>query len=151
VNRRKWTIIAAGLVLLAGAAEMTVRPWSATKGCVQIVNQGETAIEDLVLSYAETKVRLGRVGAGQSSQAYFTAGKLGLLNLEFKQKGNPLTGFQVADYDPAANIRDGLKLVLFVKKDQVERSVDDDDTAIARQTWIENVRDWLLPELKEKP
>jgi len=144
-------IIAAVLVLLAGAAEITVRPWKASRGCVQIVNQGDAAIEDLVLSYAGTKVRVGRVGAGQSSQAWFTAGKLGPLNLEFKQKGNPLTGFQVADYDPASNIRDGLKLVLFVKKDQVERSVDDDDTVKARETLIERVKDWLAPELKEPP
>ncbi len=144
-------IIAAGLVLLAGAAEITVRPWKAATGCVQIINQGESAIEDLVLSYAGTKVRVGRVGAGQSSQAWFTAGKLGPLNLEFKQKGNPLTGFQVADYDPASNIRDGLKLVLLVKKDQVERSVDDDDTAKARESFIKRVTDWLLPELKEVP
>ncbi len=144
-------IIAAVLVLLAGAAEMTVRPWKSPKGCVQIVNQGDAALEDLVLSYAGTKVRLGRVGAGRSVQAWFTTGKLGPLNLEFKQKGNPLTGFQVADYDPASNIRDSLKLVLCVKKDQVERSVDDDDTVKARETLIERVKDWLAPELKESP
>jgi hypothetical protein len=149
VNRRKWMVVAAGLVLLAGAAEITVRRWKAPKGCVQIVNQGDTAIEDLVLSYSGTRVRAGRVGAGQSSHVWFTAGKLGALNLQFKQKGNPLTGFQVADYDPASNIQDGLKLVLVVKKDLVERSVDDDDGVKARETLIERVKDWLLPELKD--
>ncbi len=149
MNRQKWMIIAAVLVLLAGAAEMTVRSWKAPKGCVQIVNQGDAALEDLVLSYAGTKVRLGHVGTGRSIQAWFTAGILGPLKLEFKQKGNPLTGFQVADYDPGSNIRDGLKLVLCVKKDQVERSVDDDDTTKARETLIERLKDWLAPELKE--
>jgi hypothetical protein len=139
------------LLLLAGAAEMMVRPWKASKGCVQIVNQGDAGIEDLVLSYSGTKVRVGHVAAGQSSQAWFTAGNLGPLKLEFLQKGNPLTGFQVADYDPASNIRDGVKLVLFVKKDQVERSVDDDDSVKARETVIERVKDWLAPELKEAP
>ncbi len=93
----------------------------------------------------------GALGAGQSVQAWFTTGKLGPLDLEFKQRGNPLTGFQVADYDPASNIRDGLKLVLCVKKNQVERSVDDDDTVKARETWIERAKDWLVPELKESP
>jgi len=149
VNRRKWTLIAVILALLAGAAEITVRPWKAAKGCVQIVNQGGSPIEDLVLSYGGTTVRLGHVGVGRSSQAWFTAGNLGPLKLQFKQKGSPLTGFEVADYDPASNLRDGLKLVLTIKQDQVERAVDDDDSVKARETLIERVKVWLLPELKE--
>jgi hypothetical protein len=144
-------IIAAVLVVLAGAAEITVQPWKASKGCVQIVNQGDAPIEELVLSYAGTKVRLGHVAAGESSRAWFTAGNLGPLQLEFKQKGSPLTGFQVADYDPASNIRDGLKLVLFVRNDMVERAVDDDDTVKARETLMERWWNWFLPELKKSP
>ncbi|HKI16870.1 MAG TPA: hypothetical protein VKA15_03280 [Isosphaeraceae bacterium] len=151
MNRQKWMIIAAVLFLMAAAAELTVQPWKAPKGCVQVVNQGDAAIEDLVLSYSGTKVRLGRVGAGQSIQAWFTAAKLGRLDLEFKQKGNPLSGFVVADYDPASNLRDGLKLVLCVKNDRVERSVDDDDLVKARETLIERVKNWLVPELKVSP
>ncbi len=151
LSRRKWIIIAAVLVLVAGAAEITVHPWKVSKGCVQVVNQGDAAIEDLVLTYAGTKVRVSYLAAGGSTQAWFTAGKLGQLTLEFKQKGNPLTGFQVADYDPASNLREGLKLVLYIKNDRVERTVDDDDTAKARESLIERVKNWLLPELKEMP
>jgi hypothetical protein len=144
-------IIAAVLVLVAGAAEITVHPWKASKGCVQVVNQGDAAIEDLVLTYSGTKVRVGQLAAGHSTSAYFTADKLGPLKLEFRQKGNPLSGFQVADYDPASNLRDGLKLVLYIKNDRIERAVDDDDTAKARENLIERVKDWLLPELKQSP
>jgi hypothetical protein len=148
VKRHKWVVIAAILLLVAGAAEFALYPWKASKGCVQIVNQGDASLEDLVLSYSGTRVNLGYVPAGESRQAYFTAGKLGPLKLEFKQKGSPLAGFEVADYDPANNLRDGLKLVLFIKKDQVERAVDDDDTAKARENLIERVKIWFFPELK---
>jgi hypothetical protein len=151
LSRQKWIVIGVVLILAAGLAEISVRPWKASRGCVQIVNQGDEAIEDLVLSYAGTKVRVGYLAAGKSAQAYFTAGKLGILNLDFKQKGNPLTGFQVDDYDPARNLEDGLKLVLYVKQDRVERAVDDDDTAKARETLIQRVKDWLLPEAKPSP
>jgi hypothetical protein len=148
LNRRKWIIITVVVVLLAATAEIVIQAWKAPKGCVQIVNQGNASIEDLVLNYFDTKVRIGHLGAGQSTQAYFTARKLGPLTLEFKQQGNPLSGFQVADYDPASNLRDGLKLVLTIKKDQVERAVDDDDTVKARENLIDRLKYWLLPELK---
>jgi hypothetical protein len=151
LNRQKWIIVAITLVVLAGAAEFAVQPWKTPKGCVQIVNQGDAPIEDLVLSYAGTKVVVGRVAVGQSSHAWFTGDKLGPLDLDFKQKGNPMTGFQIADFDPASNIRDGLKMVLFVKNDQIQRSVDDDDTVKARENLIERVKLWLLPELKQAP
>jgi hypothetical protein len=144
-------MVAVVLLLLAGVAEFSVRPWKAARGCVQIVNLGDTAIDDLVLFYSGTKISLGRVGAGQSSHAWFTPGPLGPLVLEFKQKGNPLPGFKLPDFDPGSNIRDGLKLVLSVKKDRVERSVDDDDTVKARENVIERVKDWLFPELNNSP
>lgn len=139
------------LVLAAGAAEMAVHPWRASTGCVQIVNQGDVAIEDLVLSYSGTKVRLGRLGAGESSQAWFSAAKLGPLDLAFRQKGNPLPGFRVEDFDPATNIREGLKLVLYIKNDRVERAVDDDDTVKARENTIQKLMNWFLPEPKLAP
>jgi hypothetical protein len=151
LNRRKWIIVAVVLVVLAGAAEFAVQPWKVPKGCVQIVNQGDAPIEDLVLSYAGTKVVMGRLGTGQSGHAWFTGDKVGPLILDFKQKGNPMSGFQIADFDPGANIRDGLKLVLFVKNDQIQRSVDDDDTVKARENLIERVKLWLFPELKQAP
>jgi hypothetical protein len=151
VKRLKWVVIAAVLLLVAGAAEFVVHPWKTSKGCVQIVNQGDAPIEDLVVSYSGTKVNLGHLPPGQSRQAYFTVSKLGRLTLEFKQRGSPLTGFEVADYDPAVNVQDGLKLVLFIKKDQVERAVDDDDTAKARESLIERVKTWFFPELKQSP
>ena len=85
-------------------------------------------MNDLVLSYAGTKVNVGELGAAQSTHAWFTAGEKGTLSLEFNQKGNPMKGFQVADYDPAENLANDLKLVLVVKDNRVERAVEDDPT-----------------------
>ena len=114
MTRRKWIILGALLVLLSIGAELVVRPWNSSKGCVQIVNQGDDPMDDLILSYGGTKVRVGGLGAGQSTNVWFTIGGKGTLNLEFKQKGNPMTGFQVPDFDPAENLADGLRLVLVV-------------------------------------
>ncbi len=38
-----------------------------------------------------------------------------------------MKGFQVQEFDPTENLRNGLKLVLVVKDNQVERFMEDDD------------------------
>jgi hypothetical protein len=126
MTRRKWIILGALLFLLTVGAELLVRPWNSSKGRVQIDNQGDAAMDDLILSYGGSKVRVGALGTGQSANVWFTAGRKGTLALEFKQKGNPMTGFQVEDFDPAENLANGFKVVLVVKNNRVERFMDDD-------------------------
>jgi hypothetical protein len=126
MTRRKWIILGALLVFLTIGAEVLVRPWNSSRGCVQVVNDGANTMDDLVLSYAGTKVSVGGLGASKSTHVWFTVGEKGTLSLEFNQKGNPMKGFQVPDYEPAENLASGLKLVLVVKDNRVERLVEDD-------------------------
>ncbi len=85
-------------------------------------------MEDLVVVYADTRMPVGRILKGESAHVWMTAGPLGPLRLEYRQKGNALQGFQIADYDPGQNIKDGFKLVLVVGTNQIQRSVEDDQT-----------------------
>ena len=144
MSRRRWIILVSLAVLLLGA-EVAVRQWTAPKVCVQITNKGEGAIEDLVVSYAGSKVAAGRLPVGRSTQVWISAGPKGLLRLDFKQKGNALTGFQIPEFDPAQIRRDGFKLVLVVKSNQVERFMDDDPLA-DRETLEDRVRRWIRAE-----
>ena len=109
MTRRKWIILGVLLLLLTIGAELLVRPWNPSKGRVQVVNQGDATMDDLVVSYGETKVRVGGLAAGQSTNVWFTAAGKGTLSLEFNQKGNPMKGFQVQDFDPAENLANGFK------------------------------------------
>ena len=59
MTRRKWIILGAILLVLTIGAEFVVRPWNSSRGRVQVVNQGDTPMDDLVVSYGDTKVRLG--------------------------------------------------------------------------------------------
>ena len=91
-----WIILGA-LAAPDDRGELLVRPWNPSKGCVQIVNQGDATMDDLVVAYGETKVRVGAARHGQSTNVWFTAAGKGTLSLEFNQKGNPVNGFQVQD------------------------------------------------------
>jgi hypothetical protein len=148
MSRRSWIILILLVLLLTVGAEVVVQPWNSSKGCVQIVNQGDASIENLIVSYAETQVRVGKIGAGESAHVWFTAGQPGTLKLDFRQKGNPLNGFQVPDFDPMQNRLDGVKLVLVVKSNLVQRSVDDAETLTPLQSLLERAKEWINSDLE---
>jgi hypothetical protein len=148
MTRRNWIILGGVLLLLmAAGAELVVRLWNPSKACVQIVNQGDAAMDDLVVVYRETKVRLGRLGSGESTNAWISAAAKGPITLEFNQNGNPMKGFQVTEFDPIDSIQNGFKLVLVVKKDQVERFMDDDPSRTPFKALMENVTSWFESEV----
>ncbi|MFI5460856.1 MAG: hypothetical protein ACHRXM_36055 [Isosphaerales bacterium] len=145
MSRRKWTILVALVILLSVGAELVVRQWSTSRGCVQVVNMGDAPMDDLEISYRETKVHLERLVVGQSTKAWFTAGGRGTLTLEFKQKDNPLKGFQVQDFDPLEMSRTGSRLVLVVKNNRVERFMEEDKNSTTITNLLDRIREWARP------
>jgi hypothetical protein len=151
MTRRSWIILAA-IVVIALGAELAVRFWSSSsKGCVQIVNQGDHSMEDLVVRYGASKIKVGRLQPGASANVWLTVGKPGRLILEFSQKGNPLKGFPIDGYDPEDNKRNGVKLVLAVQNGRIERFVDDDESGTEVGTLIDRVKAWMLDDAQAPP
>ena len=74
------------------------------------------------------------------------AGK-GTLTLSFKQKGNPVSGFLVDDFDARQMQRDGLKMVLEIKPNEVQRYMEDDDTTTGSGGLGGRISDWISAEL----
>jgi hypothetical protein len=144
MSRRKWIILVALVTLLAVGGELLVRGWNTTKGCVQIVNQGDELMDDLAVSYTRTKVSLGPLAPGNSTRVWFSAAGRGTLKLDFKQKGNPLKGFEYSEFNPGQNHRDGFKLVLVVKNNLVERFMEDDESAAPERSWGERIKDLIM-------
>jgi hypothetical protein len=143
MSQRKWTLLVGAIILVAIGTELAVRHWSSARGCVQIDNAGDGPMDDLVVSYENTKVELGQLAVGQSTKAWFTAGRRGILTLEFKQRDNPLKGFQVEDFDPVENRRTGSKLVLVVKSGRVERFVEADENSPGVDNLLDRIKEWI--------
>jgi hypothetical protein len=151
MSRRKWALLVALVILVVVGAELAVRPWYSTTGCVQVVNEGDGLLDDLVVSYADTKIARGPLAVGESTKVWFTAAGRGTLSLDFRHKGNPLKGFQIADFDPAENARNGFKLVLIVKPNRVERFMDDDESSRSITTLADRLRDWISADIHSRP
>ena len=147
MTRRRWFILGVLLLLLTIGGELLVRPWNPSKGSVQIVNQGDSPMDDLIVSYGRTRVMVGQLAAGRSTNVWFTAAGKGTLSLEFHQKGNPANGFQVQDFDPSENLANGFRLMLNVKEDRVERFMDDEQAASTPwKSLKEMVTGWFEPD-----
>ena len=87
------------------------------------------------------------IAPGGKSKVWFSGAGEGPLNLEFTQKGNPLKGFNVDDFDPIEHRRDGTRLVLVVKSDQVERYVEEDDSVKSPPRMLDRLMDWINDQL----
>ena len=148
---RKKAIIAGVLILfLVAGLELAFRSAGVETGCAQIINEGSEPLEGLVATYAGTSVNLGALAPGEKSNVWFSAAGKGVtLKLEFSQKGNPMKGFQVDDFDPLQHRHDGSRLVLGVKIGEVERYVEADDSIKSSPRMLERLVDWIKSELFE--
>jgi hypothetical protein len=147
MTRQRWFIFGMLLLLLTVGAELGVRSWNASKGSVQLVNQGESTMDEVIVTYGSTRVAVGTLASGQTTNVWFTAAGKGTLSLDFKQKGNPLNGFQVPDFDPTENLANGFKLVLIVKDNRVERFMDDEQPSSSPwKNLVDIVTGWFEPE-----
>src|SRR5690242_14756577 len=148
--RRRWIIALTVLIALLIAAEVAVRRWERPKACLQIVNEADGVIEDLVVTYADTRLPAGRLLKGHSVHVWLTAGPMGPLRLDYRQTGNASQGFQIADFDPARHVEDSYKQVLTIGTNQINRYVDEDETR-KKESWGRVIWDWLQSQIKGSP
>jgi hypothetical protein len=149
--RRRWLIVLAIFAALLVAAEVAVRRWESPKACVQITNDGDGIMEDVVVVYADSRMPLGPIAKSQSAHVRLTAGPMGPLRLEYRQKGNAIQGFQLADFDPVRLVQDGNKQVLVVGTNQIQRYVEDDEQLKDKESLGESIRRWLKSETSPAP
>jgi hypothetical protein len=149
--RRRWIIALAIFAALLVAAEVAVRRWESPKACVQIVNEGDELMEDVVVVYADTRMPVGSIAANHSAHVRLTAGPIGPLRLEYRQKGNAIQGYQIADFDPVGLVQDAKKQMLIVGTNQLQRSLEDDGALKSDESLGQMLRRWFDAELNPPP
>ena len=73
------------------------------------------------------------------------------LRLSFRQADNAMTGFQVQGFDPAQMRRDGFKLVLRIRPNEVERAQDDAEPTTPIGKALRDLSNWALEKLGIEP
>ncbi len=113
-------------VVLAVGIEAVVRLSDSVRTSVEITNMGQTPINDLVVSFEGSRIGAGHLAPGETRNVGMTGTGKGTLSLAFTQQGNPMSGFLVADYDPRDMHRNGLKLIIQIKPNEVLKYMDDE-------------------------
>lgn len=135
------------LIVLIVGIEVAVRLSRTSRSSVEIANVAEVPIENLVVSFAGSQVGVGNVAAGDTTHVWLSGIEKGTLSISFTQAGNPMSGFQVPDFDPGNMRRDGLKLVLHIKPNEVMKFLDDEETSTPLGRLRDRIRDWVSAEL----
>jgi len=143
-------ILAGSVAAVTVGAELAVRQWGLSASCVQVVNEGDEPISDLVLSYAGTTLRHGTLPAGQATKVWFSPAGKGPLRLGFIQKGNGLSGFEYAEFDPDAVRGAGNMLVLVVKPNQIDRYMESDDRSGQPQGVMDRIIEMVRNASRER-
>jgi hypothetical protein len=146
MSRRAKIVLISVIVLILGI-EVAVRLSQNTRSGVEIVNLGDAPIEKLVVAFGGSQVGVDKVAPADSAHVWLSGAEKGTLSLSFTQTGNPQTGFLVPEFDPRSMRRDGLRLVLRIKPNEVERFMEEElpSTPLARLR--DRIGDWVAAEL----
>jgi hypothetical protein len=126
-RRKRNTIIVAGLAALLVGAEVGLNLWRGRETIVQVKNEGAEPIEGLTFRFGTRQTNVARVLPGESARVYLSGRRPGTLTMAFRQKGNAMTGYQVPEFDPDLMSREGFKLVLEVRPNEVVRYQEDSE------------------------
>jgi hypothetical protein len=149
MSRRKAAIILGVLIVaLALGLEWAFRFGGSATGCALVENGGVQPMEGLVGSYAGTRASLGTLAPGEKTKIWFSGAGRGVLSFEFTQKDNPMTGFKVDDFNPTELRRDGSRLVLVVRGNQVERYVEEEESIKSAPRMLDRLMEWIRDELR---
>jgi hypothetical protein len=136
------------IVAISLGLEWAVREGGAGTGCAMVENDGPQPMERVVATYAGSKVNVGTIAPGAKAKVWFSGAGRRVLSFEFTQQDNPMKGFQIQDFNPPELRRDGSRLVLVVKNNQVERYVEEDESVKSPPRMLDRLMDWIKDQLR---
>ncbi len=146
MSRSAGIVLISVIVLILGI-EVAVRLSGNSRTGVEIANLGDTMLENLVVSFGGSRVGVGNVAPGDSAHVWLSGIEKGTLSLSFTQAGNPLSGFLVPEFDPLSMRRDGLRMVLQIKPNDVRRFMEDEVASSPLSRLRDRIGDWVSAEL----
>jgi hypothetical protein len=151
-GRKRGVLIGVGVLAILTAAEVALEWARSPQACVLVENLGDAPIEDLVLTAGAAREAVAPVGPGATAVVYVAGRAPATLQVRFRQRGNAMTSYELPGFDPPEMSRDGSRLVLKVRPNEVERFQEEGDPTTpmgryARDVWrrINPLADASLP------
>jgi|GEM_PF-2504621 len=145
--RKPYCLFALGVLLLLGTIEVGLSYYRGSLGCVLVINEGTEPIEDLRLLLNGEEAKVTWIEAGGAAKVYLGGSGKNDLKLKYRQRGSPLTGFEIAGFEPEALAKDGFRLELRIRPDEFERSFEDEDPSMLVRV-ASGAKRWLVESLE---
>lgn len=126
-RRGREILVVVAVLSLVGAAELSFKWASAPRATVEIVNEGSTPIEDLIMTCGDSRTAVPTISPGATARVFLTSAGTHTLKIRFRQQGNALGVYEMPGFDVGLLVSGRFKQVLRVKTNEVERFQDDDD------------------------
>ncbi len=148
-NKKPYALIAIGVVVLLSVVEFGLSHYRGTLGCVMFVNEGAEPIENLRVVLDDQVAEVSRIEAGASAKIYLSGHGKNILRVKYRQKGSPLTGFEIAEFDPDALVKESFQLVLRIRPNEFERYQDDADPSLLER-FTSRFKRWFMTSLESQ-
>lgn len=150
-RRNRGAVVALAMTAGLIVTEVVLNLLRGPEGMVQIENAGAEPIEGLVLTFGGRRTAVPQVAPGATARVFINGRGTDTLQLSFRQRGNPLNGYQTQGFDPELLQRGGFKLVLRIRPNEVVRYQDDAGAATPLGRAVQNLWQWFLKGLGVKP
>jgi len=121
LKRHRGLIIVGTLLTLAIGSEVALELYYQGVVVVQVENLGSEPIENLVLIHGSERVIVRKIDPGAVSRLFLSGNRHETLRLEFRQRGNGMTSYDLPGFDASDLYREGAKLRLQFRPNEIER------------------------------
>lgn len=146
-RRKRWlsvVLIVLGLMLLEVGVRFMKRP----RVGIVLTNEAGATARNIVARYGAIKLPVGELAPGGSTVVRLENGPEEDVTLAFEQEGNPTPGIVVDGPELETARRDGTRMVLILRPNEIVRHMEEDPDADVSflMRLFRGVRDTLFPE-----
>ncbi len=128
-KRHRGALIVAVIVALVIGSEVALELYYRGEALVVVENLGAEPVEGLTLINGTERVEFGKISAGGQAKIYLAGKGENTLRLEFRQRGNALTNYQLPGFAASQMYREGYKLRVRLRSNEVERFQEESEPA----------------------
>jgi hypothetical protein len=151
MSKPKGLLISVVVLLSLVGLELVLSSLKPPDAAVRITNMGETPIVDMRITFGDGVVVVGTIAPQDSAVVHFSGRKKDALKVSFSQLDNPLSGFEVADFDPSALRRQGRELALEIRMNEYSRAQVTDETPTTLSRLTQNLWSWFGADVEPSP
>lgn len=150
-RRTRGAVVVLSVLLGLAGIEVGLNGLRGPQALLLIENLGPEPVGSLVVSLGDRRFPVAEIVPGGTARVSLSGRGPETLRLSFRQAGNAMTGFQHSGFDPAQMRRDGFKLVLRIRPNEVERAQEDAEPTSPIGKAVSDCWNWLLKKLGIEP